>query len=254
MGNPLVSDYIESVLLECECFSKNWEKVCHQIDQSAPPENQVLSLVLPIPERSGTILFSETSGYSSPYQSLATLKNDKTIHNFLDYAALSHALKRFSCFGAKAMPLVNLRSVLFPVGRARNASWINPLMIEQLEEKGPFTQIQLINGLTIEVAASSQSICTRAEAALSVLSMIERDYLIAGKTGPHSPLDVLRLPDTPFARSMSRKPLLQKFPLLIRALRTAYEQEYALQTLLRFGHTIEGLDWIHESFHTLPTE
>lgn len=252
MGNPLVSGCFESVLLESDYFSENWEKVLAQLELYAPPEDPVLSLVLPVPERNGTALFGTTGGYYSPHQSLAALKKDEAVHNYFDYTALSYALKRFSNFGTKALPLVNLCSVLFPIGRARNASWINPLMIEQLEEQGPFTQIQLINGLIIEVTVSHQSIVTRAETALSVLSMIQRDYLVIGKAGPHSPLEVLQLPNTPFARGISRQPLLQQFPLPIRALKIGYEQAYALQTLLRMEHSIEGMDWIHESIHTLP--
>lgn len=62
---------------------------------------------------------------------------------------------------------------------------------------------------------------------------------------------VLGIPDTPFARSLSQRPKLQKFPLPLRLLKEAYEKELALQTILRFGYQ-SGLEhWNHQTFYDL---
>lgn len=62
MGNFLVSGCIKSVILESDYFSENFEKVVAQLESYAPPEDPVLSLVLPVSERNGTALFGTTGG------------------------------------------------------------------------------------------------------------------------------------------------------------------------------------------------
>lgn len=213
------------------------------------PYSPALSCAVPLTESNETLLIYQSRQYTCPNQTLTTLKNDQTFHHFFDYASLCQALKRFSCFGVKSFPIVSLSAALFPLGRARHATWINPLQVFDLKEDGPFTLVHLLDGPTIRLDVTVSTFRKRAVDCLCILAMLQRDYLLPGHARLDSPLDVLQLPNTPFLRSLIQQPQLQKqFPLPIRAMKEAYEKQYALQTILRFGQ--EELDqWMHASFY-----
>ncbi|MEO1769628.1 hypothetical protein [Candidatus Enterococcus ferrettii] len=238
-------------LLDCEKDSDAWQGLLRQTEPYVPQENQSLSLVLPVPERNESVVFYQGKSYYYPKQTLTTLKTYEKAHNFLDYPALTRVLRRLNCFGYYRMPMVSFTSVLFPLGKPNHTVWINPFEIVELKEEGPFTWIHLCNGPTIKVCLTSQTIRNYAEIALLILATVERDHFSTGMIGPISPLSVLGVPDTPFARSLSQRPRLQKFPLPLRLLKEAYEKELALQTILRFGYQ-SGLDrWNHRAFFDL---
>lgn len=237
--------------LDCEQHSVAWQELLSTAEPYIPQEGKPLSLVLPVPESNESVLFYQEKSYHSPKQTFTTLKNYTKAHNFLDYTALTRALRRLNCFGQYRMPMVSFHSVLFPLGKPNHTVWINPFDIVELKEEGPFTWIFLFNGPAIKVSLVGQTIRNRAELALLILATIERDYFSTGMIGPILPTSVLGVPDTPFARSMSKRPKLQRFPLPLRALKEAYEKELAIQTVLRFGYQNNMEDWNYQAFFEL---
>lgn len=237
--------------LDCANDSVEWQELVSAAEPYIPQEGQPLSLVLPVPEANESLLFYQERSYSYPRQTFTTLKTYAKAHNFLDYAALNRALKRFDCFGQYRMPMVSFNSVLFPLGKPNHTVWINPFDIVELKEEGPFTWIFMLNGPAIKVSMVSQTIYSRAELALLTLATIERDYFSTGMIGPILPLSVLGVPDTPFARAMSKRSKLQHFPLPLRTLKEAYEKELAIQTVLRFGCQNDLDSWNHQAFFEL---
>ncbi|MEO1769380.1 hypothetical protein [Candidatus Enterococcus ferrettii] len=217
-------------------------------------ENHVLSLVFPVPDRNESMLFYENKQYHQPNQTLTTLQKYAKQNNFLDYSSLTHSLKRFNRFSKRNSPIASLSAVLFPLGHPQHSPWINPAEIYELKESGVFTMIHLLNGLTIQTTLTVRTIRNRSEEALSILSMLKRDYLQSGFTCSTAPLNLLQLPDTPFLRSISKRAMLQDFPLPIYALKEAYEQDHALQTFLRLGRSIDPAEWNYETFSDLLTK
>lgn len=243
--SPFESQIENDLLLKNTGFLENTDPLLSLIEDYSP----LLSCALPIPDCNETLLIYQSKEYHCTNQTLTTLRNEQKFHNFLDYTSLSRALKRFSCFRAKSFPIVSLSAALFPLGRARHATWINPFKIVELKEEGPFSLVRLMDGPTIKLDVSTPLIRKRSEECLCILATLQRDYLIPGHTGPRSPLDVLHFPNTPFLRSIIQQPLLQQFPLPIRALKEAYEKEYALQTILQLGHSGELDQWVHAAFY-----
>ncbi|MGG5317057.1 hypothetical protein [Enterococcus sp. AZ072] len=215
------------------------------------PENHVPSLVFPMPDRNESILFFQNKQYHQSNQTRTTLQKHAKKMNFLDYSALAHTLRRFDCFSKRNSPMASLSSVIFPLGQPQHSPWINPVEIKELKEKGLFTLIHLVNGSTIQTTLTIRTIRNRSEQALSILSLLQRDYL---QSSAASPLSVLQLPDTPFLRSLSQRALLKKFPLPVGALKEAYERDYALQTFLRLGRSIDPAEWNYETFSDLLTK
>lgn len=215
------------------------------------PESHALSLVFPVPDRNESILFFQNIQHHQPNQTLTTLQKHAKTMNFLDYSALARALRRFDCFSKRNNPMASLSSVLFPLGQPQHSPWINPADIEELKEEAGFTHIQLVNGSTIRTTLTTRTIRNRSEEALSLLSLLERDYL---QSSASSPLALLQLPDTPFLRSLSKRAMLEAFPLPIGALKEAYEKEYALQTFLHLGHSLDPAEWNYETFSELLTK
>lgn len=109
----------------------------------------------------------------------------------------------------------------------------------------------MLNGPAIKVSMVSQTIYSRAELALLILATIERDYFSTSMIGSILPLSVLGVPDSPFARAMSKRSKLQHFPLPLRTLKEAYEKELAIQTVLRFGCQNDLDGWNHQAFFEL---
>lgn len=240
-----------SLLLDCEKDSDVWQGLLSQAEPYVPQENQHLSFVLPVPEQNVSMVFYQDTHYYYPKQTFTTLKIYEKAHNFLDYSVLTKVLRRFNCFGHYRMPMVSFTSVLFPLGKPNHTAWINPFEILELKEEGPFTWIYFCNGPAIKVPLTSQTIRNYTENALVILATVARDHFSTGMIGPVSPLSVLGVPDTPFARSLSQRPKLQKFPLPLRLLKEAYEKELALQTILRFGYQ-SGLEhWNYQTFYDL---
>ena len=249
--SPFESQIENDLPLNDTAFLKSKESLLSLIEPYSPPENQVLSFVMPIPERNDTVLFYQQRPYHCPNQTFTTLQKYAVHNNFFDYLSLSRAIKRFSCFKKRNIPMVSLSLVLFPLEQPNHSLWLNPLEIYDLKEVGLVTWIQLVNGTVIQTPLSIRTIRNRSEQALAILSMLRRDFLETGPAGSASPLAVLELPNTPFLRSIRNRAMLRDFPLPMRALREAYEKEFAIQAFLRLGSAMNLEGWTYDQLSEL---
>lgn len=213
--------------LDDKLWSPLWEHYLAKaslFDSSAIHE---IICILSLPERSGVLVFTEDEVFFSDSSALKTLHRFSTFHSFSDYHVLAHSLKKLGHFGTYKMPWVCPFFTLFPLESKDHTIWINPLTISRVFKHHGQHYVQMINDLILILPVHRRRFVTHAETACLVLATIRRGvfhYVIHGEC----PLDYLFFPNTPFARTLSKKERLKKFRTAIGEINRLYQITYSL--------------------------
>ncbi|MGM0214865.1 hypothetical protein [Enterococcus sp. AZ109] len=223
------------LLLDCTQFSNTWQEALDRATPYMPKESRYPSLVIPIPNRTDSLIISQGRYYYSPQKTLSTLRDHEAVLQSYDYACWARALRYFDCFGVKLLPVVNRTSCLFPIiSSIHHALWINPMEIEEMIKIGDFTRIIMVDGTAIQCFVSKRTVSLHAARALTALATIRRDHLYPDILG-HHPLDYLELPNTPFLRSIIKRSKSLQFSIPLSELKRQYETECLTRLFTKLG-------------------
>ena len=183
------------VFLDDKQWSPQWEEYLHDTLLFIPSKIQEILCITPIPDT--TEIF------------------------------ISDSLKRLKYFGQYKIPWFCPNFALFPLESADQTIWLNPLKILTIFKHDGQYFVEMINGLILLLPISKRRVTKHAEIASLLLATISRGSFHTTRPGT-TPLDFLDLPNTPFARYLSKRPLLQEFITPIGKLKKQYEISYAL--------------------------
>lgn len=208
-------------------WSPLWEQYVHNALLFIPSKIQEIICIIPIPDRDEILILSDNGTFISNKSILLTLQSFASTHCYPDYAISSHSLKRLKLFGQYKLPWFCPYFALFPLESADQTIWLNPLKINDIFEHEDQFYVELINELILLLPISKRRITKHAEIAALLLATIARGNFHTNRPGT-TPLDFLDLPNTPFARYLSKRKLLQKFLTPIGKLRKQYHISYVL--------------------------
>ena len=229
----------ENVLsIDCTNYSEGWQETLGEAVPYMPCDNQFPSLVIPVPDRSDSLILSQNKPFYSPIQTFATLRKYGLVLQIFDYTLWIRALRHFNCFGTKMLPMVSRTSCIFPVATSiQHALWVNPLEIEEITDMGDTTLLSMIDGTVVRTFVRRRTFIAHAENTLLALATIRRDFLHPDIPGDR-PLDYLNLPNTSFLRVISQRAKLQQFPIPLYSLKQQYEQEQLTRAVIALSKRV----------------
>ncbi|MBO0452031.1 hypothetical protein [Candidatus Enterococcus murrayae] len=213
--------------LDDKQWSLLWKRYLEEAFVFDPLTIHEICCIFPIPEKKGVLIFTDTDIHFSKDNALKTLHHFSSTHSFSDYQVLSTCLKKLGHFGTYKMPWVCPYFALFPLEAREQSAWINPLKIKKVFNYHGRHYALMTNGLCFVLPVYRRRFIARAEIACLVLATIRRGlfhYALEGEI----PLDFLYLPDTPFAKTLGKRPCLKAFRTSIGEINRAYQQTYSL--------------------------
>lgn len=191
-------------------WSPLWEKYLDEAVVFDPLAIDEITCILQIPDRTDTLVFSRSQVFHSYENALSTLQLFASFHGFPDYKILSQTLKEIGYFGSYKLPWVCQLFTLFPLEGVENTIWINPSVIHDITKYQELHYAKMIAGPNLVVPLQRYYTLLRAEVACGALAAMRKD-LLQFTINSHSPVDYLDLPNTPFSRSLIKRPLLKEF-------------------------------------------
>lgn len=188
-------------------WSPLWARYLDEARVFDPLSIDEITCLIQIPDRTDTLVFSKNHLFYSNDSILSTLQQFSSAHGFPDYKILSIALKETGYFGRYKLPWVCLFFSLCPL---ENTVWINPAVIHDITKYQERHYATLIDGLKLILPLQRYYTLLRAEIAYGALASLRKECLQFTHKSSH-PMDYLTLPNTPFARSLVKRPLLKEF-------------------------------------------
>ena len=213
--------------LDDKQWSPQWEEYLHDTLLFVPSKVQEILCITPIPDTTEILIVTDNGTFINNKSILTTLHSFASAHCYPDYAIISDSLKRLKYFGQYKIPWFCPNFALFPLESADQTIWLNPLKILTIFKHDGQYFVEMINGLILLLPISKRRVTKHAEIASLLLATISRGSFHTTRPGTR-PLDFLDMPNTPFARYLSKRPLLQEFITPIGKLKKQYEISYAL--------------------------
>ena len=191
-------------------WSPLWEKYLDEALVFDPMSIDEITCLVQIPDRTETLVFSRDAVFHSNENVLSTLNYFSSTHGFPDYKILSIALKETGYFGSYKLPWMCHFFALCPLEGIENTVWINPAVIIDITKVQERHYATLIDGPNLILPLQRYYTLLRAEIACGALASFRKDGLRFTHNSD-SPIDYLELPNTPFTRSLVKRPLLKEF-------------------------------------------
>lgn len=213
--------------LDTMLWSPLWEEYMDQALDFRPLDIHIIDCIIAVPEKGGALVFSENNVYHSPVSPLTTLNHFALAHSFVDYSVMSACLKSFGCFGQYKPSWVCPFFALCPLeGRSQNI-WINPLKVYKVQTIQDDVYVFMMEGPKILIPLTRRSVLIRTEMTCVALATIQRDCFQIVLRGTY-PLDYLKLPNTPFCNTLSRRAALLNFTIPYGQLVERFRKTYML--------------------------
>lgn len=218
-----------------ERLSEDWEYFL----ETAPMFNywnmEELHLVCPIPGDNGTLVLQDHQAYLADEDPLEMIKRFFATHRLMDYQLMRRTCKSLKGLPSQKVPIVNPHFVLFPITKPEESTWLNPLTIFDVTEKGNCTIVLLTNGLALTLPIIKKSLIALANKAVYSLATYRQDYSIYMKAEGH-PLSYVSIPGTPFGRILNKQELLQEWLLTSGE----FSKQYKLEEHLLWHESLYG--------------
>ncbi|MGM0168045.1 hypothetical protein IGI39_003057 [Enterococcus sp. AZ135] len=198
------------VILDGECWTDTWEEICSTAEEFKPLEIREITCIVPRPDKKGVVILAGSKVFTHPQTALGTLQTYSFAHCFPDYTILTSVLKDIGRFGKYKFPWACPLFTLCPMEGGKNSIWINPLEIDTIYTQDGLHYAQLLNGMQLVIPVQRYYALLRAEIACGILAAIRQDTSLFAMYGDR-PSDYLVLPRTPFARSLSKRSMLNTF-------------------------------------------
>lgn len=229
-------------ILDYRSREKIWEDYLSAAEVFDPLKVQEISCILPIPDQSGVLIIAENDIFINQQNALTTLQEFAFVHNFPDYQTLSSVLKDIGHFGKYMLPWACPYFVLCPLEGITKSVWINPLKIENVYKLGGLHYAQLLNGVKLIIPVQRYYALLRGETACAILAAIRQDTFHFSILG-NRPLDYLSLPNTSFAHSLAKRPLLERFVTRTFEIRRRYQRARFLHYYNELADDPQKLHW-----------
>ncbi|MBO0412911.1 hypothetical protein JZO81_17790 [Enterococcus hulanensis] len=232
--------------LDDKQWSPLWETYLKEAVVFDPFKVHEINCILPLPERSGVLIFTDSDVHFSNMNALKTLHQFSSIHSFSDYQVLSSSLKELGHFGKYKMPWVCPYFALFPLESREQTTWINPITIKKIFKANDQYYAQMTNDLCLLLPVHRRRFVQRAEIACLLLATIRRGVLHFGLPGD-IPLDFLYFPNTSFAKTLSKRSSLKEFRTPVGEINRLYQQTYSLYHCEPFMYDPDDsdhIDWL----------
>lgn len=230
------NDYLDNY------WSELWENCLKQAEPFDPLSVAEITLIAPLPEQTGVLIFTDTKIYHSEESGLAVLQRYSFAHCFHHYKLICACLKALACFGSYKFPWVCPYFALFPLENTQRTIWINPLKISKLRCDCGCYYAEMLTGPSLALPILRRSLIMRAELACYTLALIRRDFFRFAKKA-NTPLAYLELPDTYFARLLSKRPRLAQFTHQIGEFTRHYNKVYFLHHYEKLENDPDTIDW-----------
>ncbi|MGM0169307.1 hypothetical protein IGI39_003623 [Enterococcus sp. AZ135] len=228
--------------LDDKQWSDLWEDYMDQAVHFNPLEVHEISCIIPLPERDGLLIFSDTNVYFCENSLLTMLYHYSSANNFPDYQILTRVFKTADLYGKYKYPWVCQYFTLFPLEAPHRSIWINPLKIADVHTIDGQCYVSMLDGPTLILPVHDRRLFIRAESACIALATIRRGHFHFNRNGDR-PIDYLDFPDTYFAKKLKQSPLLQNFDTLIGELGKIYHQSYSVH---HFENLIDDPDDLYQ--------
>ncbi|GAA2915359.1 hypothetical protein ACWOCJ_11815 [Enterococcus pseudoavium] len=231
------ADYLDDQL-----WSPLWERYLKQAVPFDPLNTKEISMIVPIPEQTGVLIFSEKTIYHSDENGLTVLKQYSAAHGFPHYKLVCTCLKTLPSFGSYKFPWLCLHFSLFPLENTQRTIWMNPLKISQLHYENDRYYAEMLTTPNVALPILKRSFFLRTELALYSLALFRHDVLRFHKKAD-TPLAYLELPDTFFARQISQRHRLSQFSHRIGEFTSQYNRTHFLHYYDKLVDDPHKLDW-----------
>lgn len=227
-------------------WSPLWERYLANAAPFDPIRIQEISCLIPLPEQTGMLIFSENQTFFSELDALKILELYSAAHCFPNYQILANCLKDVGSFGQYKFPWICPFFALAPLEGKTQTIWLNPLKIFALKSIQGRYCVDLLDGPNLLLPVQRRSIITRAEIACLILATIRRGnfhFVIEGKI----PSDYLTLPNTPFVNSLKNRKTLTRFYTSLGELNQLYQKLYSLhhcEELIDNPEAIDHIQWL----------
>ncbi|MDU5336687.1 hypothetical protein [Enterococcus sp.] len=228
-------------LLDNRTRTRAWEDFLAVAETFDPLMVEEISCIIPIPDQLGVLIIAENEVFINRHTAAVTLQQFALAHNFPDYSTLCSVLKDTGYFGKYKIPWVCPYFSLCPLEGGTNGVWVNPLKIENIYTVDGLHYIQLLNGVKLISPVKRYPALLRGEIACGILAAIRQENFHFTLLG-NRPIDYLTLPNTDFARSLAKRPLLERFVTRKGELHRRYQQA-------RFLHYYDQLEGNPHTLH-----
>lgn len=229
-------------LLDDQQWSPLWEACLRRAKVFDPMAVEEMWVIVPIPDRKGVLIFCEEEVFYNTQSALNTIRHFSFAHCFPDYTILSAVLKDVGAYGKYKLPWACPYFTLCPLEGGPQGVWINPLKIENVYKLEDLHYVQLLNGLKVLIPLQRYYVLVRGEIACGVLAAIRQDAFHFTK-GVGSPAHYLTLPNTDFARSLAKRPLLLRFATKTGEIHRRYQRASFLHYYDQFDEEAETSHW-----------
>ena len=232
--------------LDDKQWSPLWERYLANALAFDPSLAHEINCIIPIPQKTGVLIFTDDHIYFSKVSAIATLHRFSLKHSFPEYRVLSLCLKETGCFGKYKFPWVCPYFCLFPLEGKDQTTWINPYKISSIFKRHGQHYAEMTNGLHLILPVQRRRVISRAELACLILATMRRGFFHFVIPG-YMPLDYLYFPNTAFADTLRAQSKLKKFRTALGELNHLYNRTYSLyhcEELIDDPRDIDGIDWL----------
>lgn len=216
-------------------MSEDWLLLLEDTTRFNRFDLKTITALLSAPCDLGTLIIREEARSFSDDSPLNTLETFFRTHRFFDYELTRRCFTAINEFPTYKVPFVNWHFVLFPIEQLENSTWLNPLEIYDVRMIQGKCYAELNNGLILELPVKIRSFIGQSEKAIYLICYLRREYSITAQPYDSAPLDYIKLPDTPFLRSLRKRPLLQDWITK----RGVFHQRYLSETVLKYRDLID---------------
>lgn len=231
-----------TTILDDRNWSPLWERYLRAATVFDPLKAHEITCIVPIPGRSGVILFTTNGIFCSSQSALKTLQHFAFAHCFPEYTILASVLKDIGEFGKYKFPWACPYFTLFPLETIHHTIWINPLKIEDIYTVENQYYARVIDGPDLYVPISRYYILLRAEIACGILAAIRQDAFHYSMLGT-CPSDYVPLSNTTFSISLGKRTLLNQFVTRTCEINRRYQRARFLHYYDQLVDNPENLSW-----------
>lgn len=237
-----MNKFILSTCLDDQQWSQQWDDYLKQAIPFNPASLLEIHCIVSIPDQRGVLIITAEKIYHSESNGLTVLRQFSEAHCFSDYKLIRTCLKTLNCTNFYKAAWFCPYFTLLPLEDIRYTSWINPLTIKKLHKHNNRYYAELLSGPMLALPILRRSVLLQAEFACYGLALIRRDLFHFTIQGT-SPLDYLSMPDTPFTRLLSKRPLLLYFSQPLGEFSRQYNKAYFLHHYQQLEKEPHRIDW-----------
>ncbi len=237
-----MKSFVQTEYLDDRQWSDLWSASLQRATPFDPLMVNEINVIVPIPEHSGVLIFTDKQLYHSDDSGLTVLNHFSNAHRFPLYKDSHRCLNALGCGTHYKTPWLCPFFTLLPLEDTRRTIWINPLKIANTKQADNRCYLELCDGSTLVLPLLQRSVRLHSAQACYALALLRRDLFRFVKKAD-TPLAYLELPNTPFARLLVKRPLLSQFTHPI----TAFSRHYTKVTFLARYEKLEAepteIDW-----------